>query len=76
MKCSAWDKLASIIENARTSPYAQAVFTWSVNGDYFYLVTVEWNGGLPFISYRNLQDGTENFDVTAKQMLNLMESVE
>lgn len=74
MKNSAWDKLAENLEKARIEGYSS--FVWSIQFDDFFRVSIEWNGGLPFISYRNLQDGTENFDVTAKQMLNLMESVE
>lgn len=76
MQQTAWDKLSEIIETARISPFAQACFTWSIQGDYFYLVTVEWNGGLPIISYRNLQNGTENFDITALQMRDLLEACE
>ncbi len=72
MKNQAWTLVADTIEHARQSGYSYAVFKI----DLAYLVDfwVEWNGGLPIIGYKDPNTGVSHYDVTASQLVKVLES--
>jgi len=66
-----WDKLASAIEQARLGE--QASFHWPSYSNRRYWVWIEWNGGLPIIGVDDLMTGECHGDMTAFQVLRLLE---
>lgn len=72
MPSDAHSLIASTIEHARQTGESDSVF--SIDFDYLVEFWVEYNGGLPIIGYRNLETGVVNHDVTASQLLDLLES--
>lgn len=68
MSSDAQSLIASTIEHARLVGESYSVFRYLV--DFW----VEYNGGLPIIGYSNLETGDVQHDVTALQLLNLLES--
>lgn len=74
MKNQVWNLVASTIEHARESGESYAVF--KIDFDYLVDFWVEWNGGLPIIGYKDLTTGVSHFDVTASQLVKVLESFE
>lgn len=74
MKNQVWDLVAATIEHARESGHSYAVF--KIDSDYLVDFWVEWNGGLPIIGYKDLNTGVSHFDVTASQLVKVLESFE
>lgn len=72
MPSDAHSLIASTIEHARQTGESHSVFR--IDGDYLVDFWVEYNGGLPVIGYKNLETGFVNHDVTALQLLDLLES--
>lgn len=74
MKDQAWNLVAATIEHARESGSSYAVF----KNDSGYLVDLwaEWNGGLLIIGYKDLTTGSSHYDVTASQLVKVLESFE
>lgn len=74
MRNQPWDKLSSVIEQARLGD--QASFHWPSYSNRRYWVWVEWNGGLPIIGYEDLNTGAIFHDVTAIALVSFLESCE
>lgn len=72
MRSDAHSLIASTIEHARQTGSSYSVF--KIDGDYLVDFWVEYNGGLPIIGYTNLETGETKDDVTAFQLLGLLES--
>lgn len=72
MPSDAHSLIASTIEHARQTGDSYSVF--KIDADYLVDFWVEYNGGLPIIGYKNLETGDVQQDVTALQLLNLLES--
>lgn len=72
MPSDAHSLIASTIEHARQTGNSHSVF--KIDDDYLVDFWVEYNGGLPIIGYRNLDTGEFKQDVTAFQLLDLLES--
>jgi hypothetical protein len=74
MKNNPWDKLAAVIEQARTGE--QASFHWPSYSERRFWTWVEWNGGLPIISVHDHKTGEDFNDLSAFKALDLLESVQ
>lgn len=73
-KNKAWDLIANTIENARKEGTSKAFF--STGWEYQAEIWVKYIGGLPAIGYRNLDTGETKNDVTAFQLLKVLEMFE
>lgn len=73
-KNKAWDLIANTIENARKEGTSKAFF--STGWEYQAEIWVKYIGGLPAIGYRNLDTGETKRDVTAFQLLEVLEMFE
>lgn len=72
MRSDAHSLIASTIEHARQAGNSYSAF--KIDSDYLVDFWVEYNGGLPIIGYRNCETGEVKHDVTAFQLLDLLES--
>ena len=72
MPSDAHSLIASTIEHARQTGNSHSAFI--IDADYLVDFWVEYNGGLPIIGYRNRETGEVKHDVTAFQLLDLLES--
>jgi hypothetical protein len=70
---SAWDKLAVCFEDARIS--GQSEFHWPSFDQPRFLVSVEYNGGLPILSFKDVNSGLSVHDKTAFHVLEVLEGV-
>lgn len=74
MPSDAHTLIASTIDDARKNGDSHSAFI--IDGDYLVDFWCEYNGGLPIIGYRNLNNGEVKTDVTAFQLLDLLESLQ
>lgn len=72
MPSDAHSLIAATIEHARQTGDSHCAFR--IDADYLADFWVEYNGGLPIIGYRNCETGEVKHDVTAFQLLDLLES--
>ncbi len=72
MKSEPWNLVAHTIEHARQEGQSYGVY--KVQFEYVVDFWVEWNGGLLIIGYKDLTTGISHFDVTASQLVNVLES--
>ncbi len=72
MKSDAQSLIAWTIKHAFEAGESEAIF--SIDGDYLAEFWVEWNGGLPIIGYKDLSTGATFDDVTAFELLKVLEA--
>lgn len=72
MPSDAHSLIAATIEHARQTGDSHCAFI--IDADYLVDFWVEYNGGLPIIGYRNCETGEVKHNVTAFQLLDLLES--